>query len=250
MPDQVIVLVKQGVPIISNLLPWDILSNTVKGKKLSSEDIIRAGIACQDRNFVFGSHELEKELEKFAKTAIQGLEPEKYAEYHHKLANDSGRLNAMSRRICYSILYSEGETLDKLLGYIGGYNKLKTILSLAREAPTLEEFRRSVIKSAFKALLDSRHSPIEPLSLGEELKHTKYNIAHKVIKEAFFDWFEELQKTIAKTRTSKAMIAKNLIGKAIMNELKIPTQGKLKAEEKEAIIQRIKELEPMFTQNL
>ena len=193
MPDQVIELVKQGVTIISNLLPWDVLSDVVKGRNLSSEAIVNARIECNNRSFVFGSYELRKELKKFAKIAIQGLEPEKYAKYHLKLANDTGRLNVRSRKICYSILYSEGKALDRLLEYItqDPDGKLRVILSCAKESATLEEFRKSIIQRVFKTLLESNYSPIDPFKLGENFKYTKYNFVSKVIKETFFEWFKK-----------------------------------------------------------
>lgn len=246
MPDQVIKLVKLGVPIISNVLPWNVLAKFQRGEYVDSGEIIKAGIECSKRSFVFGAYELEKELKGYLTLTVKGVKPEDYMEYHKQLKNDTGRLNALSREICRQILYSEGEELETVLKSIGAYNDLRLILKIAREKPTIKEFRVAMIRYVLEEAIKG-NVRTDIFQLMKKLEKTKYSsFATKVFKDMLIEWYKNLKKMLSQEKITRNKIYKNILGRLIMQELNISKYGNLRLEEKEVINKKLKSIAHIF----
>ncbi len=224
LPDQVVNLVLQGVPIISNVLPWNILSDFARTGYIHGGDISVGIKKCQEFSFVYGSTALKNALEKISKLGKTGISEENYAEIYSSLKMDSGRLNSLSRPLAKQIIAAEGAFFDVIVSNIGLNEKQQQLLVIktVRCSPDIEKFRSTLANEILKKLKkypDKWLSIIQADSsdiLGHYL-HIKDKLRSYIIKEA-----EVVNKLASSgTQQSKSRIFKNPLGKIFCDQMNI-----------------------------
>ncbi|MHA1929308.1 MAG: hypothetical protein ACTSV2_12100 [Candidatus Thorarchaeota archaeon] len=241
IPDQVVDLVLRGTPIISTVLPWDVLTKFAYSGHIESGQVEIGIRMCKQRRFAYGSIALEKALEELSMLGKSGLSDEFYAKAHDELKTSSGRLNTSTRPIARQILVGEGKSIQALLDILATKEttQLGYIIRAGKEAQDVGEFRKKLVQFVAKALLKgSLLNRLTPRLLNEltEPELGVYSfIAHR-IRNDLSKAYEDLRLWLTeKSSPTRRNIHSNIIGALIMEELKIPQYGALTKEELAAL---------------
>ncbi|MCE7737005.1 MAG: hypothetical protein GPJ54_19120 [Candidatus Heimdallarchaeota archaeon] len=220
-PDQVVNLVLQGVKIVSNVLPWDVLSKFSQSGYVKGGDISVAINQCSERSFVYGSLALQNALENILKLGRIGISEDVYEEIHKILKTDTGRLNSISRPLVKRIVIAEGEYFENLFSLIdfSQDNIQLLVVKSAKTNPTLVKFRNKLIKEVLRVSKQKEEiwgkifSSINNMDLGHYLAF-KSEFRSTIIKET-----KKLNSLISKKPISEKTIYRNFMGKIVCDNL-------------------------------
>ncbi|TFG30421.1 hypothetical protein EU528_08295 [Candidatus Thorarchaeota archaeon] len=241
IPDQVIDLVLRGTPVISTVLPWNVLMKFAHSGHIESGEVEIGIRTCQQRRFVYGSIALEKALEELSMLGKSGLSDEFYAKAHDELKTSSGRLNTSTRPIARKILVGEGKSIQALLAIstMNETTQLGYIVRAAKEAKDIGEFRIKLVQFVAKELLKgSMLNRLTPKLLNEltEPDLGVYSFVSRRIKNDLNKAYVDLRLWLTgKSNPTRRNIHSNIIGALMLEELKIPKMGALTDEELAAL---------------
>ncbi|MHA1202406.1 MAG: HEAT repeat domain-containing protein [Candidatus Heimdallarchaeaceae archaeon] len=229
LPEQVITLVLQGVPIISNVLPWNILSSFFSKGYLSGGEV-SAGIAkARARNYVYGSVDLIKALEDIEMLGKAGLTEESYLEFKARLKRESSRMSAGTRTICREFLHSEGKALMSFIELtdLDEQDYLKLIFSTIKKETTIKSFRIKIIKELLKSYFLAKIPGKEFFENLDKLNLSHYRHAPDMVAEQLRSYYKSIERKILIFNTTKKMIYNVPLGKLLMDDLGISNIGNL-----------------------
>ena len=241
IPDQVVDLVLRGTPIISTVLPWNVLMKFAHSGHIESGEVEIGIRTCQQRRFAYGSIALERALEELAMLGKSGLSDEFYAKAHEELKVSSGRLNTSTRPIARKILVGEGTSLQALLAISTQKEttQLGYIIRAAKEARDIGEFRIRMVQFVAKELLKgSMLNKLTPKLLSEltEPELGVYSFVARRIQNDLKKAYVDLRLWLTgKSNPTRRNIHSNIIGALMMQELKISNYGALTEEELAAL---------------
>ncbi|WP_457558943.1 hypothetical protein [Candidatus Harpocratesius sp.] len=239
MPDQVVLLVKKGIKVISNILPWSVLTEFYSGIYVPGGRISLAIKQCIDFQFVFGALHLKEELEHIYRGSTSGISELMYKELRTKLIASTHRLNDETREICKKILFAEGPELSFFLNLLGNPIvdlHLKLIMKAAIAEEDIVEFRYSIIQSIFKELVGSRGFTYNRFKRIQEHTYGLYGFVPILLSDFFKKHISRLKTILKKGRkpTIKQLYA-NLFAQLYLREQNIRSNVELTAEQFQAL---------------
>ncbi|MHA1718805.1 MAG: hypothetical protein ACTSWX_02715 [Promethearchaeota archaeon] len=248
-PDQVVFLIQKGVPIISNILPWQILSNFTKIGYISSGEVEIAIKKCDSMKFVYGSLILKENLEKLAIMGKTGLTEKNYSEFRVKLLKSSQRLNSSTRDYCRDIYQAEKRTIEKLFDLYSSNEKeiLSIILKTTIKNKTISEFRINLLQKIFKSLFENNKVDHKFFDIISRNDLGPYQNASKLLfdflKESYFNFSKTIMK---KKKITVKQVSKNVFGQILASNFISRQSIYLTDDEKEKIETKIEDLNWYF----
>ncbi|MCY3413845.1 MAG: hypothetical protein INQ03_19530 [Candidatus Heimdallarchaeota archaeon] len=243
--DQVVNLVLQGNEIISNVLPWHLLSKFANTGYINGGEVSLAITECINKAFIYGSVALKSALIKISKLGKTGLSNEIYEEMHKVLKSDTGRLNATSRPLAKNILNVEGDELQELLNFHSHEEtkQLLLIIKSARSSNSVLAFRKSIIDGILRSIInDTSHwvKFLQSFAIREDIGHyfpIKLEFKALIKKE-----LEILKKQLEKEIINTHQLFKKPLGELICSTAKISPSQSISDFDREEINKQIKNI--------
>jgi HEAT repeat protein len=227
LPDQVVKLVLQGVPIISNVLRWDVISKFVNEGYLSGGEVL-ASIAHSDKmKFVYGSFELAKALDEMVELGKAGLTDVQYDDYKKRLKQESKRVTVAVREICREFIQSEGKPLEEILEMLNQNEeaKLRMVAEGIKTSKSIAIFRKHIVRVVTKAYFRNNVLENKFFKQIESLQQSHYGVAMDVVADQLSVYYIDLENILLRERPTKAQSFANPLGKILMGKLQFPNVG-------------------------
>ncbi|QEE17373.1 hypothetical protein DSAG12_03206 [Promethearchaeum syntrophicum] len=248
-PDQVVFLIKKGVPIISNVLPWQIISDFTKYGYISSGEIDIAIKKCDSMKFIYGSYVLKSNLEKLAIMGKMGLSEKMYSDYQIKLGKSTKRLNVSTRDYCRNIYEAEKRTIEGLFKKFSSNEKdiLSLILKSVLNSKNIAEFRIDLIQKIFKSLFEKNQVDQDFFKIIGREDLGPYQNASKLLFIFLKDSFLKFSKKFfSRKKITGDLIWKDKFGRIIASNIQTPQSNILSDIEREKIEEKIQEISWYF----
>ncbi|HME54372.1 MAG TPA: hypothetical protein VKM55_19255 [Candidatus Lokiarchaeia archaeon] len=244
--DQVVDLILRGVPIISNILPWNVLSNFARTGNVSGGAVALAIDTCKKYRYIYGDVDLQRTLERLSKLGKQGMQANAYAELRDKTKtlSKSARLSVAKREACRDLLAAESPFLDTLLeaARLDENNRYKIVLNALRFGSTIEAFRDIVSKDIAAVILKN---PIDKDTFNS-IKAEKlgpYYMAPVMIAEKMKSALAIIKKKVEKSRAmSRELLWVDPVAQVVAAVSNIPQKGSLTEDELARILETIERL--------
>lgn len=235
MPDQVISLLKKGMKIISNVLPFHVLTDYYRGLFVSGGQISYAIKRCVDYSFVFGALNLKQALEQIYWGSSSGLDPEHFGQFRKSLLNSTRRLNDETRGWCRQIIFSEGPELTFFLKLIGSPISdvhLKLVMKAVLENEDIHDFRYEIIWKIFEELIKSHGFTLNLFKEIQDHNYGLYDFTPILLTELFQQHIKKLKTLLNRARhPTTEQLDRNLFAQLYLRQKKIPKSQPLSEEQ-------------------
>ncbi|OLS31819.1 MAG: hypothetical protein HeimAB125_15140 [Candidatus Heimdallarchaeota archaeon AB_125] len=234
LPDQVVKLVLQGVPIISNVLRWDVVSKFVNEGYLSGGEVLASIAKSEKMNFIYGSFELVKALEEIVVLGKAGLTDVQFLEYKKKIKKESKSLTAPVREICREFVQSEGKPIQEILNLLNHNEdaKLKIVVDGIRNSSSVSHFRKQVVRTITRSYFKRNLFENKFFKQIESLQQSHYGMAMDVVADQLSVYYIDLENMLLGDKPTKLQSFANPLGKILMNKLQFPNVGNFTDTEK------------------
>ncbi len=234
LPDQVIKLVLQGVPIISNILRWDVVSKFVNEGYLSGGEVLASIAHSEKMKFIYGSFELIKALEEIVVLGKAGLTNIQYNDYKKKLRQESKNITVGVREICREFIQSEGKPIEEILNLLN-YNeeqKIRTVVDAIKTSKNISIFRKHVVRTITKSYFQKNLIENKFFEQIESLQQSHYSAAMDVVADQLSVYYIELENLLLRDNPSKSASYSNPLGKILMQKMQLQNVGNFTETEK------------------
>ncbi|MHA1198854.1 MAG: HEAT repeat domain-containing protein [Candidatus Heimdallarchaeaceae archaeon] len=233
LPNQVVKLANKGFKVVSNILPWSILSDFANKGYLLGGDIAKGINTCDNLKFVYGSLNLKTSFAKLEKLYRTGLTEKQFLKLKGKIGFYN-TLNPEVKEYCRDVLFSEGQPLKELFSFFKIPENIQNeiIMQTVFKSSSLEEFRTNVsldiIDYYFMNMELERNifNEISKLDLGH------YYPIGEIIAIQLRIYHTRLEFLLVQNTQNADIIMENPIGKLFLKELKYNVTGKLEPEQR------------------
>lgn len=234
LPDQVIKLVLQGVPIISNVLRWEVISKFVNEGYLSGGDVLASIAHSEKMNFIYGSFELVKALEEIVILGKAGLTDNQFLDYQKKLKKESSGVNAAVRGICREFIQSEGKQLQAVLDMLklDANEKLRLVVNGIKNTNSIAVFRKYIVRSITKSYFNGTNLEKTFFSQIETLQHSHYYTAMDVVSDQLSVYYINMENVLLGKTPTRKQVYENPLGKILIEKLNFQKVGDFSDTEK------------------
>ncbi|MBN2151049.1 MAG: hypothetical protein JW839_06380 [Candidatus Lokiarchaeota archaeon] len=250
VPDQVVSLVMQGTPIVSNVLPWNVLSAFALRGVLSGAEVSIGIEACKKHHFIYGSMDLRHALEQLSHMGKSGMQDDFYRSLRQKVSVHGGRLNSTTREAGRSLLAAEGPVLDHILDLVklDDDGKIKRVVRYLATWPDADAFRKGLLDDVLDAVMKVAPIPKDLFTWLKTEKLGQYGFAPAALMSKLKGELRKLKKVVAasKARGTREQVYKNKLGQLLAASISIPTSGPLTPQEREALKIKVDGLEAQF----
>ncbi|MCE7747841.1 MAG: hypothetical protein GPJ51_05550 [Candidatus Heimdallarchaeota archaeon] len=248
LPDQVVSLILKGVPIVSTLLPWSVLSAFFKQGYLSGAEVSAAIAKSSQFKFIYGSIDLVKALEDLVMIGKAGLTEEGFLDFQKKITIQSRTMTTRVREIAREFIQNEGRALVTLIETVDLEEKesLKAVVGAIRRNNTVEGFRLQVVNELVKAYLTANIPEKDFFKNLEKLEKSPYRHAPKLVAELYISYYKKLETKLLTPTPTRKQAYSNPIGRMMMDDLGYAKIGNLTNIEKFTLYQSLVRVRPSF----
>ena len=227
LPDQVLKLVLQGVPIISNVLRWDILSKFVNEGYLSGGEVLASIAHTEKMTFIYGSFELSKALEEMVMLGKAGLSDDQFLEYQKQLEKENSAVASATRELVREFILSEGKALSSVLNLLGTDELTKNnyIINAVKNSHSISSFRKTIVKDVTLQYFKRIQLEKTFFKKIENLQQSHYGSAMDVVSDQLTVFYIKLENSILQSKATKDAIYSNPLGKMLIDSLNYPKTG-------------------------
>ncbi len=245
VPEQAINLVTRGMPIISNVIPWHVLSDYSCKGYLSGARVSLAIEQCKNTKFVYGSVDLLHTLEGLSRLGKSGMQDAAFATLKKEITVTTNRLNPTTRKVVHDALSMEGHVAGRLLGLVtmAEEERQKLVLNLLRSATSPDEFRKLLTDSIFRMLVKDGSITTAVFDFLKTEKLGAYGFAPAMLSAHLKEEFSKLTKLIRQRNAiTWERLTKNQVGKMLASSLGLSSANAITPDIQEMLIRKTGEL--------